>query len=102
MLRRDWIVAGSIVTAAYAISIGMVFLPVFPYSVRDNILLVLALPSMLFFFSGLLKGNTFLGENPTVLVALALNLLFYTAILRWVLARLRRRKSSKRPAPRAT
>jgi hypothetical protein len=97
---RDWFLAGTVVTVVYLGGICTVFLPV-SESIHGDILTVLALPSILLLLPILFSNihNPDLGDIPTITLAVVLNWLFYTAILRWVLARLRRRKSSKQETP---
>jgi hypothetical protein len=101
LLRRDWFLAGSIVAAIYAISVGTLFLPISD-SATGGVVTFLTFPSAVLLIPLMLLGNfhnPLFGETPFVVLAVSLNWIFYTAILRWVLARLRHRKSSKQEKP---
>jgi hypothetical protein len=101
LLRRDWFAAGSIVAAIYVICVGTLFLPISD-STSGGVVTFLTFPSAVLLIPLMLLGNfhdPLFGETPFVVLAVSLNWIFYTAILRWVLARLRRRKSSKQESP---
>jgi hypothetical protein len=101
LLRRDWLVAGPIVAAIYVICVGTLFLPISD-SANGGVVTFLTFPSAVLLIPLMLLGNfhnPLFGETPFVVLAVSLNWISYTAILRWVLAGLRRRKSTKQETP---
>jgi hypothetical protein len=92
---REWIVASLVVLLVFAPTAAIVFARS-PIHISESVgracFFFLVLPGMILFFP-LIMSNIHNGSIGFIASSILLNWFLYTALLRWILARRRRRRS---------